>query len=161
MIIVMTSSAPFRVVLIEKNGTMRNAQVTTLDADTLFKKTGLKNQGDFGLQTTWEPVEVDNKMYVVSMYGKTTVKAGQENKYEFPPPVDSTLYFGTCVVCNENGNLTVAEWEKVVEKLFGGFEDLGEEEDETSEDDVVLTKENTTKQNYLKDGFVVDDDSEE
>jgi len=156
-----SSSCSYRVVLIEKNGTLRNAQVAALDSETLFKKTGLKTMGDFSLQTTWAPVEVDNKIFTISLYGKTTVKAGQENKYEFPPPIDSVLYFGTCVVCNANSNITATEWEKVVEILMGGFDDLdNDEEDEDSEDDVVLTQANATSQKYLKDGFVVDDSEE-
>jgi hypothetical protein len=63
-------------------------------------------------------------------------------------------------------NLSLSVWEKIYEKLFGGFEDLvvSAIEDEEEEDELAnVPKEKKTKQGYLKDGFVVDssNDSEE
>ena len=56
-------------------------------------------------------------------------------------------------------NLSLAIWNKIYEKLFGGFEDLvaTAKEDEEEEDELAnIPKEKKTKQGYLKDGFVVD-----
>merc|ERR1712100_606387 len=54
-------------------------------------------------------------------------------------------------------DLTLDEWEKVYEKLFGGFENIEEEEDESSEE--YVDPENLTKEGYDKtDGFIVDDE---
>ena len=50
-------------------------------------------------------------------------------------------------------------WEKMYEKLFGGFEDLTTTaaEDENEEDELEnVPKNKKTKHGYLKDGFVVD-----
>jgi hypothetical protein len=50
------------------------------------------------------------------------------------------------------------------EKLFGGFEDLAATyaEDEAEEDELdSIPASKKTKQGYLKDGFVVDSDSDE
>ena len=50
-------------------------------------------------------------------------------------------------------------WEKIYEKLFGGFEDLGvtAAEDDNEEDELAnVPKHKKTKNGYLKDGFVVD-----
>jgi hypothetical protein len=59
----------------------------------------------------------------------------------------------------------LALWNKIYEKLFGGFEDLAATaaEDEAEEDELAnVPKEKKTKQGYLKDGFVVDSsDTEE
>lgn len=61
-----------------------------------------------------------------------------------------------------NDDLRAADWEKIYEFLFGGFEDIGtedsEEEEEDEGDDVPKTKDG-----YVKDGFIVDDsdDTEE
>jgi hypothetical protein len=59
----------------------------------------------------------------------------------------------------------LALWNKLYEKLFGGFEDLSAtaEEDENEIDELAnVPKEKKTKQGYLKDGFVVDSsDTEE
>jgi hypothetical protein len=56
-------------------------------------------------------------------------------------------------------------WNKIYEKLFGGFEDLAATalEDEAEVDELAnVPKEKKTKQGYLKDGFVVDSsDTEE
>ena len=52
-------------------------------------------------------------------------------------------------------------WLKIYEKLFGGFEDLGGEDSEESEDELEsISSEYKTKNGYLKDGFVVDSDSD-
>jgi len=61
-------------------------------------------------------------------------------------------------------NLSVELWEKIYEKLFGGFEDLATTafEDENEIDELEnVPKEFKTKQGYLKDGFVVDDSGDE
>jgi hypothetical protein len=105
--------------------------------------------------------------YIVSAYGKTEGKANGENKYDFPPPIDNVLFFGSCaLVCHKvEGtttaicNLTLDLWEKMYEKLFGGFEDLAATcaEDDAEIDELEnVPKEKKTKQGYLKDGFVVD-----
>jgi hypothetical protein len=95
-----------------------------------------------------------------------TGRANQENKYEFPPPIDNTLFFGNCVLVNGDpneeapGNLTAKEWNTIYDQLYGGFEDIGdsEEESEDEEDDDDVPR---TATGYVKDGFVVDDDVEE
>jgi len=58
-------------------------------------------------------------------------------------------------------SLTVDEWTKIYEALFGGFEDIDTDE-EPSEDELDnIPPEMKTKQGYLKDGFVVNTDSDE
>ena len=114
--------------------------------------------------------------YIVSLYGKTIGKANSENKYDFPPPNDTTLFFGNCVVvCHtvykgETGeplleSINTELWEKFYEKLFGGFEDLcataKDDEDEEDELDNISETKKTKEGGYLKDGFVVDDEEDE
>ena len=53
-------------------------------------------------------------------------------------------------------DLDVETWNKVYEKLFGGFEDLNSESDSEDELDEV-PDDMKTKDGYLKDGFVVED----
>jgi hypothetical protein len=91
-----------------------------------------------------------------------------ENKYDLPPPIDTKLYFGTVLLTkmanDEFEDLSLELWEKVYEKLFGGFEDLSKtaEQDENEVDELQeVPKEMKTKNGYLKDGFVVDSDSDE
>ena len=96
-----------------------------------------------------------------------------ENKYDFPPPVDNKLFFGCCVlVCQVRDevnlksltNLSLDLWNKIYDKLFGGFENLTLtkcDDDDCDDDELaVIPKSKKTKNsNYLKDGFVVDDDA--
>ena len=61
-------------------------------------------------------------------------------------------------------DLSLTLWEKIYEKLFGGFEDLSATcvEDENEEDELAnVPKEKKTKDGYLKDGFVVDSSDSE
>jgi hypothetical protein len=108
------------------------------------------------------------------LYAKNDGKANTENKYDFPPPVDTKLFFGSCaLVCSMKDtkgsyvltDLSLDMWEKMYEKLFGGFEDLTQtaEQDEYEEDELAnVPKSKKTKiGGYLKDGFVVDDDPED
>jgi len=150
------------ILLVEKSGTIRELATKTLTVDDLYKKAGFKSKEGFEIATIWSEI-VDGKPYVISLFGKTEGRAGQENKYDFPPPMDNVLFFGTCVlICHdENGqtqDFTKNEWVKIYEYLFGGFEDLDdEEEEEASEDDSVEKELPRTKEGYVKDGFIVDD----
>ena len=154
---------------VEKSGSIKEIVIKgTFVESELYKKAGFKTAEGFKLQTTWPipQVKVNNvdKNYSISLYGKTNGRAGQENKYDFPPPVDNTLFFGACVLVNSvDGvaqSLSKTEWKAIYEHLFGGFEDIGDEDSEVSVDDV---DENVprTREGYVKDGFIVDDDDEE
>ena len=161
------------VIIVEKNGSLKSLNIKEYKEDELYKKCGFKKDEDFVKQTEWSNVKIDGKKYAVVLYGKTYGRANTENKYDFPPPVDSTLFFGNCVlvahVKNDNSeyglcHLTLELWNKIYEKLFGGFEDLAvtcaEDENEVDELEGV-SAEKKTKHGYLKDGFVVDSDEDE
>ena len=119
------------ILLVEKSGSIKELATKSLNEEELYKKAGFKSKEGFECATTWAET-VDDKSYVISLYGKNTGRAGQENKYDFPPPVDNVLFFGTCVLIsrNEDGqivDLNKTTWLKIYEQLFGGFEDLDEE----------------------------------
>jgi hypothetical protein len=152
------------IVLIDKNSSLKQTKVKDLTKDTLYKKCGFKASGGFELRTTWK-VKIDGTKMKIEMWSRDYGKANTENKYDFPPPVDTALYFGTCAVIrvdDDDSNcvmdLSVSTWKKIYEKLFGGFEDIGDEDEDDSEDELAdIPKEMKTKSGYLKDGFVVDD----
>ena len=134
--------------------------------EELYKKCGFKKPNDFAKQVEW-PVKIEGIKYIVSLYAKVEGKANTENKYEFPPPVDSTLFYGNCSLsCMQSAvpvSLSVGLWGKMYEKLYGGFEDLAATavEDELEIDELAnIPSEKKTKDGYLKDGFVVDSDGE-
>jgi hypothetical protein len=150
------------IVLIDKNSSVKQTKVKVLSRDTLYKKCGFKVSGGFELRTTWK-VNIEGAKMNVELWSRDYGKAGTENKYDFPPPVDTALYFGTCAILrvDDDGDLTdlsVSMWNKIYEKLFGGFEDINDGDDDDSEDELAsVPKEMKTKAGYLKDGFVVDD----
>jgi len=152
------------IVLIETNGTVKTLKAKEVSSETLYKKCGFRVADDFTQRQTWNLRlnKTDQHRYIVSVWAKKTGKANFENKYDFPPPIDNDLYYGTCAVVrtDDNGDiidLTKETWLKIYEKLFGGFEDLGDE-DEYSEDELEgIDPSMLTTHGYLKDDFVVSD----
>ena len=163
------------ILIIEKSGSVKSLKAKDVTFENLYKKAGFKSAEGFKSHVTW-PVSIGQDTYRISLFGKTTGKAGQENKYDFPPPIDSTLFFGSCVLVNTDADnrildLSVDAWTKIYEHLFEGFEDLGEDDSEeveeldTDEELEVLKSSGQvvkqTKQGYMKDGFIVDSDEAE
>ena len=165
------------VLIVEKTGEIRSLKIKEYSESELFKKAGFKSAEQFKRQTSWA-VNVEGVEHKVVLYAKSTGKAGSENKYDFPPPADSTLFFGACVLVGTRGDeptdLSIDQWNTFYEFLFGGFEDIGsEEEEELDTDDEIEAIEQhieqttgkqitiqTTKQGYIKDDFIVDDSEE-
>jgi hypothetical protein len=156
------------IIIVDKGGSLKTLKVKDYKVDELYKKCGFKKEEGFSLQVEWN-VKHDGEKYLIQMYGKLNGKANMENKYDFPPPVDKNLYFGSCALVgmikdntnkNSNINLSVDLWNKIYEKLFGGFENLAVtcNEDDEEEDELTNIPKNmkTKKGGYLKDGFVVD-----
>jgi len=208
------------IVLIETNGTVKTLKTKEMTTESLYKKCGFRVSDDFLCRHTWkikgEVVGKGDKPIYISVWAKKTGKANFENKYDFPPPLDKELFFGTCAVIHgglpclplgppeasgeqtkasgeqtkasgkqsqaptqastqaptqaaptkEGGgvwgaaapheDLTKEMWLKIYEHLFGGFEDIGE--DEFSEDELAnVAPELLTADGYLKDDFVVSD----
>jgi hypothetical protein len=144
-----------RILIVEKTGIIKETTIKTYVEADLYKKAGFKSADGFKQIHQWAfPGEL------ISLYGKSSGRAGQENKYDFPPPVDEILFFGSCILTSSTGSLKKTRWETVYEELFGGFEDVGEEDSEVSEDDDDDGAPRT-KTGYVKDGFIVDDDEDE
>jgi len=180
------------IVIISKTGTLSEVSVeppsseTTLEELTvlLSKKCGYRNPDGFSCYHTYKyknkkkfnfadgtgTADEHVPMYIyVDVWAKTDGRAGNENKYEMPPPVDEIIFYGNIAlvarVDKEHAvNLTCDIWNVIYERLFGGFEDLAttavEDENEIDELDLVPAYDKTLN-GYLKDGFVVDDDSDE
>jgi hypothetical protein len=160
-------SQPLNIIIVERTGTLKMLAIKDFKEEELFKKCGFKKAEDFLKQTEWN-VKYDGKKYYIQVFAKADGRANSENKYDFPPPIDTKLFYGCCAIVgylkNSDGtklytNLSIPLWDKIYEKLFGGFEDLAATaiEDENEEDELAnVPKEKKTKQGYLKDGFVID-----
>jgi hypothetical protein len=158
-------------VIVDKNNTLSEVTVKNMTADDLYKKCGFRKPDGFECRTTWENVKVKHHTYTIQLWARDNGKAGTENKYEFPPPVDTQLYFGKCALIqvsqdepNKFMSLTKDVWLKIYETLFGGFEDINNVDEDDNETDELKTikKDMKTKAGgYLKDGFVVDSDEDD
>jgi hypothetical protein len=154
-----------KIVLVEKNGELKMTNVKELTKDNLYKKCGFKVQNGFEMRHRWT-VDVKQAKYNVEVWSKKEGKAGSENKYDLPPPVDKELYFGTMAIVGYDMadnfvDLDVELWNKIYEHLFGGFEDLDKEEEKSEDELEKIPDKKKTKSGYLKDGFVVEDGDEE
>ena len=150
---------------VDKSGVVSETKILSDKVSELYKKMGHKTADKMEkASAVWS--EGVNHIHV---YGKTKGRAGSENKYEFPPPIDQTLFFGNVLivlVSGDSGNekivdLTLKVWEVVYERLFGGFEDLvdsdGNAISEEDSEDSELEGVEYTKDGYVKDDFIVDD----
>jgi hypothetical protein len=142
------------IITINKLGELGEYNSKNVSILNLFKICNYRNNNNFELLCSW------NDEY--ELYGKKVGRSGNENMYEFPPPIDKELYFGTlCIIkktdTHENQNQTqfsIKEWKHFYNKQMGGFEDL--ELNEENSVDSVYSDEEYTEEGYIKDNFVVD-----
>jgi hypothetical protein len=111
----------------------------------LYKLCNYRNNNNFELLCSW------NDEY--ELYGKKVGRSGNENMYEFPPPIDKELYFGTlCIVKKNDTNelFNIKEWKIFYNVQYGGFENLTTDDNSV---DVVSSDEEDTNEMYNKNGF--------
>ena len=113
------------VIIVEKLGSLKSTIIKEYVESELYKKCGFKKSDGFEKQTEWG-IKIDGKKYIVAVFAKTEGKTNTENKYDFPPPIDTVLFFGNCVlVCSiktgdiyEVVSLGEDMWNKMYEKLL-------------------------------------------
>ena len=136
-----------------------------MNTDELYKKCNFKKSEGFDKVTEWGYSKKGDGPITVELWARSDGQANQENKYDFPPPVDSDLFFGNCALLLRDSNmkiidLTIDKWNKIYEHLFGGFETLADnaDDDEEEEDELEnVPSSMKTKDGYLKDGFIIED----
>lgn len=153
------------IVIVEKTGELKVREYKSTNTDELYKKCNLKKPDGFDKVMEWGYSKKGDNPVTVELWARSDGQANQENKYDFPPPVDSELFFGSCALLSRDSSmkivdLTVEKWNKVYEHLFGGFETLADnaDEDEEEEDELEnVPSSMKTKDGYLKDGFIIED----
>ena len=153
-------------ILIDKTGELKEVKIN--DMENLYKTCKLKKPDNFELRHTWK-VKLKGEKYKIILYAKDEGRANTENKYDLPPPIDNDLFFGSMLVIGNNDDdeiidMSIELWEQIYEKLFGGFENLKDtaKEDEEEEDELENIPDNMkTKEGYLKDGFIVENEDDE
>lgn len=155
-----------KVVIVNKNGDCSNLEFKGSYDEDLFKKCSFRKADGFSSQHTWK-TKINNDVYNVTLWGRASGKHNVVNKFEFPPPMDTTLFYGNCALVafdkdQEPVDMTLDTWNKIYTKLFGGFENLedtAKEDDEEVDELADVPAKYKTKEGFLKDGFVVDNDS--
>ena len=156
------------VLIVDKNGVITETNLKAFSLEEICKKAKIKTVEDYTRKQVWTvqlPKETESMH--IALYARTKGRAGQENKYEFPPPIDHELFFGKCMLvrqtdvqdANDAIDLTKALWKRIYEKLFGGFDDCMDSEEESEDDMEGMT---LSRSGYaLDDGFVVEDENED
>ena len=171
-----STSSFYNCILVKKNGTLK--QLRYLYSDEMFhsnyvtlSETSETYSDAFRRHTVWKSSAKYNNG-TVELWGRAVGRAGQENTYEFPPPVDEILFFGNCLLVwvassgpgsessSSDVSFTLDVWKKIYAKLFGGFHDLDKtfDADEKEYDELEdVPSKHKTHEGYLKDGFIVED----
>ena len=130
----------------------------------LYYLCGFKNSDNFGLRFTWH-----YNNYFITLYSKSLGNAGNENKYDLPPPLDNKLFFGNIIIIahkNKNPNnknilnFTIDDWNKFYNHAFGGFEDINDTSEEEEEEEEILLKYLTNTGYSKESGFIVGDNED-
>jgi hypothetical protein len=168
------ASTSIPIVVVERNGDLRASSTNAYTPLELAKKCKFKTAAGFEIRTEWAYSGTGSgkdDRFIVELWAREDGNAGQENKYEFPPPVDTILFFGACALVAKDMTsqhnvipLTLEKWDKMYNFLFGGFDSLVncEDDDDDEEDELdAIPAHRKTKDGYLKDGFVVDNSSDD
>lgn len=172
------------VVVVSKLGEVAHHNVKTPTFEQLYKRAGSKTGSNFTSLASWA-VELETKKYNLIVFGKKQGKSNEINKYEFPSPIDNQIIYGNVVIVNLGAkvsanildhlqvgvsipvlDLTADEWNKIMDHLFGGFEDINSDNTEDDSEMVDVEEKDAdlmgrTKDGYAKDGFVVDSEISE
>ena len=157
-----SSKIPSNCIIVSKGGSLKEIRIAESEMNrtkyAALCKTPPTYEGAFKRHTTWN---VKKYGIIVELWARSNGRAGQENKYDFPPPVDETLFFGDCILVSiAQSPLTCSVWKKAYAHLFGGFDDLEKlaDQDDAELDELEhVPNKKKTKHGYLKDGFIIDD----
>jgi hypothetical protein len=154
----MSTTKSLVVFIAEKSGVLKLLSIKHFQPEDLFKKCGFKIADGFVPQVEWT-VNWEGTTHYLQLFAKSSGRKGNsENKYKFPPPIHKKFFFGNCAIVahvNENGqhkyvDLSLPIWNKLVEQLLSGEENLNEianQYNEKKDESVHVLKNKKTNQN--------------
>ena len=115
------------IILIDKTGEIKECKFKNFVKDDLFKKCGLKKNDNLNMHKKWINNKSKFNFYKLEVWGKDVGRANTENKYDFPPPIDNTLFFGTWAIIAYNKedepiNLSQEELNSKYNELLADFQ---------------------------------------
>ena len=98
------------IVTISKTGSLKNAQNND-GTENLYKKCGFKKDTDFQVRHEWT-VKVADEHRKIKLFARNVGRAGTENKYDLPPPIDHDHATGFIRgILSEKVNWLERQWE--------------------------------------------------
>ena len=129
---------------INKNGDLQNIKKDNIDF--IIKNKNIDKLHIWKTENTTQYI----------LYGSIDGKAGKENKYELPPPLENSLFFYDLYVLKYHNesfcDLSLNEYNLFYEDLYGGFEDIGLTDDELEES----LSEHTSDREFIDDDTISD-----
>lgn len=109
------------IVVIEKTGTTKNQMVRSLSREVIYKKCGFKTNREFKCIHSWSINH--NNVYTIELWASTFCKLGQENSFQWPPPLNKNVYYGNMglVAFNEKDEIidfNVETWNILYTDLY-------------------------------------------
>lgn len=105
------------ILIINKNGEITQKNIKSYE--NLYSVCNYRNNNNFEVLHVW-----NNELY---LYGKKSGRAGYENNYEFPFPINNEQFYGTlCIVKqiqDEYVPITLSEWTTIYNKMMGNTSD--------------------------------------
>jgi len=130
-----------KLVIINRYGETKTLALASLNYDELYKKCKFRKKEGFEKRHTWKLKWEDKDMFV-HLFAKVEGRHTIINKYDLPPPLDKILFYGSMAIVassDEEGDTpvdcTTDTWQILYEQLFGGFDDL--EDEDTSEEEFI------------------------
>ena len=90
-------SHPLNILIVERLGSLKLLSIKDFKEEELFKKCGFKKSEDFIKQAEWN-IKYEGEKYIINLFAKCEGRPNSENKYDFPPPIDTKLFFGSCAI---------------------------------------------------------------
>lgn len=108
---------------------------------------------------------ISSKNYYVCLFAINNGKHGNINKFDLPPPVDKSFFYDDIILIKttmygDPTSYTIDEWKNDYAELYGGFEDIISDEDYSSDSEYSMDDYEKTKEGYIIDDFIVDDEED-
>ena len=84
-------------IIVEKKSSLKNIKINEVNKEVLGNKCGFKKLDDFEIQHIFK-TKFNKEKYIIEVYGKVNGRANNENKYDYPPPIDNALFFGNMLL---------------------------------------------------------------
>ena len=128
------------IIIIDKTGLAKTLNVKDYKECDLYKKCGFKQPDGFEKRIEWNNI---------CIFGKINGKANMVNKYDFPPPLNNELFFGSCAVVCDKMNLTLDLWETIMKDVMTDVKN--DEKKEVKNEPVKIKKDKKEKEKEEED----------